>query len=76
MGGDPPPVQFGEAIVSRKPSCGNGDMAHKTACIMHFMNIAIRTGRKIKIDPEKQIVLGDEEANRIAHQPMRGPWHL
>jgi hypothetical protein len=51
-------------------------MAHKTACIMHLMNIAIRTGRKIKFDPIKEVVIGDEEANRLAHQPMRAPWHL
>jgi hypothetical protein len=43
---------------------------------MHLTNIAIRTGRKLRYDPVKEEFIGDEEANRLANQPMRGPWHL
>ena len=43
---------------------------------MHLANIAIRTGRTIKFDPVKELVIGDEEANRLVNQPMRAPWHL
>jgi hypothetical protein len=39
-------------------------------------NIAIRMGRKIRFDPVKDIIVGDEEANRLVHPPMRAPWHL
>ncbi|MDH5383756.1 MAG: hypothetical protein OEY18_03515, partial [Candidatus Aminicenantes bacterium] len=33
-------------------------------------------GRPLRFDPEKQCFVGDEEANRLVHQPMRAPWHL
>ena len=40
------------------------------------MNIAMRCGRKIRFDPVNDQVIGDEEANRLANQPMRAPWRL
>jgi len=43
---------------------------------MHLTNIAIRTGRKLRYDPVKEEIIGDEEANRLVYQPMRAPWHL
>jgi len=37
---------------------------------------AIRTGRTIRYDPVAEQILGDEEANRLAGQPMRAPWRI
>ena len=31
----------------------------------HLANIAIRVGRKIRFDPVKEEIVGDEEANRL-----------
>ena len=74
---DPEPlVDFGEAVKTGKKAGGHAEAAHRTACLMHLANIAIRTGRKIRFDPEKEVVVGDDEANRLAYQPMRAPWHL
>jgi hypothetical protein len=33
-------------------------------------------GRKIRYDPVKEEIIGDEAANRLVYQPMREPWHL
>jgi hypothetical protein len=44
--------------------------------LVHLANCAIRTGRKLTFDPVKQEFVGDDEANRLVHQPMRAPWHL
>ncbi len=74
---DPEPlIGFGEAVKTRKPAGGHAEAAHRTACIMHLANIAIRTGRPIRFDPETEQIVGDDEANRLAHPPMRAPWHL
>jgi hypothetical protein len=27
-------------------------------------------------DPDKEEIIGDEEANRLVHQPMRAPWRV
>jgi myo-inositol 2-dehydrogenase/D-chiro-inositol 1-dehydrogenase len=33
-------------------------------------------GRNLKYDPVKEVIIGDETANRLVTQPMRAPWHL
>ena len=74
---DPEPLRtFAEAVRTRKPAGGNAEAAHRTATIMHLANIAIRVGRKIQFDPVKEVIVGDDEANRLVNQPMRAPWHL
>jgi len=74
---DPDPlIDFAEAIKTRKQPGGNPEAAHRAATILHLANIAIRVGRKIKFDPVKEEIVGDEEANRLINPPMRAPWHL
>jgi len=74
---DPEPMlNFAQAVKTRKQSGGHPEAAHRTVCLMHLSNIAIRTGRKLRYDPVKEQFIGDEEANRLANQPMRAPWHL
>jgi myo-inositol 2-dehydrogenase / D-chiro-inositol 1-dehydrogenase len=74
---DPPPlVNFATAIRARKPPAGHAEAAHRTCTLLHLANIAIRTGRKLKYDPVKEEIIGDEEANRLVYQPMRAPWRI
>ncbi|MFV1968047.1 MAG: Gfo/Idh/MocA family oxidoreductase [Pirellulaceae bacterium] len=74
---DPEPlIHFAEAVKTRKKPGGHAEAAHRTATLMHLANIAIRTGRKIQYDPVAEQIIGDEEANRLAHQPMRAPWRV
>jgi predicted dehydrogenase len=74
---DPEPLlTFAEAVTQRKQAGGNADAAYRTVAILHLTNISIRTGRKIRFDPDKQEIIGDPEAQRVADQPMRAPWHL
>ena len=49
---------------------------HRSCTLVNLANIAIRTGRKLHFDPEKQLFINDEEANRFIDQPMRSPWHV
>ncbi len=74
---DPEPwPSFAEAVRTRKKTGGSAEPAHRAACIIHLANIAIRVGRGIRYDPVNEQILGDDEANRLAYQPMRAPWHL
>ena len=74
---DPEPFPtFPEAVKSRQKPGGHAEAAHRCATLLHLANIAIRTGRKLRYDPVKEQFIGDEEANRLAYQPMRAPWHL
>jgi predicted dehydrogenase len=74
---DPEPLRtFAEAVRTRKPAGGNAEVSHRTATVYHLANIAIRVGRKLRFDPVKEVIVGDEEANRLANQTMRAPWRL
>jgi predicted dehydrogenase len=74
---DPEPLlNFAEAVKQRKLAGGHAEAAHRTVTLLHLANIAIRLGRKLKYDPDKEQFIGDEEANRLVNQPMRAPWHL
>ncbi|MFL2479676.1 MAG: Gfo/Idh/MocA family oxidoreductase [Verrucomicrobiales bacterium] len=74
---DPEPLlTFAEAVKQRKQAGGNPEAAHRAACILHLANLAIRLGRKLQYDPDKEKFVGDEEANRFVNVPMRSPWHL
>jgi myo-inositol 2-dehydrogenase / D-chiro-inositol 1-dehydrogenase len=74
---DPEPmVTWAEAVKTRKQPGGHAEAAHRTSTLLNLANIAIRVGRKIRYDPVKEQVVGDEEANRLVDQPMRAPWHL
>jgi predicted dehydrogenase len=74
---DPDPLlTFAQAVKARQPAGGNAEVAYRTVTILHLANIAIRVGRKIRFDPAREIIVGDEEANRLVSQPMRAPWHL
>jgi hypothetical protein len=74
---DPAPlVSFPEAVKTRQQPGGHAEAAHRTATLMHLANIAIRTGRPIQYDPDKEEIVDDEEANRLVYQPMRAPWRL
>ena len=74
---DPKPwPSFAEAVRTREKTGGCAEPAHRSACILHLANIAIRVGRTIQYDPVKEQIIGDEEANLLVCQPMRAPWHL
>ena len=74
---DPAPLlSFAEAVKQRKQAGGHPEAAHRAACILHLANIAIRLGRKLQYDPEKEQFVGDDEDNRFVNVPMRSPWHL
>ena len=74
---DPPAlIDFHTAIRTRRPSGGNDESSHRSACLLHLSNIAIRTGRRVRFDPVALDFPGDEEANRLADVPLRAPWRL
>jgi predicted dehydrogenase len=74
---DPEPlVSFADAVRTRCRPGGHAEAAHRAAAILHLANIAIRVGRRIRYDPVREQIVGDEEANRLVMPPLRGPWHL
>lgn len=64
----------------RKGRKSNADVAigHDSVALVHLGNIAVRLGRSLQIDPEKEQILGDDEANRLLSRPYRkgGYWAI
>jgi len=75
---DPEPqmVDFHQAVYQRKKFTLNEVNGHRSTTLINLGKIALRLGRKLYFDPEKQEFKNDEAANRLINQPMRSPWHL
>ena len=67
---------FLTAVKSRSAPASNIDSAVQSDFISHLSDIAIRTGRKIKWDPVKETIVGDQAAARMLTRTMRPPWSL
>lgn len=67
---------FIDCIKSGLPTVVPVESACFSDAVSHLSDIAIRTGRKIHWDPEKEVILNDESASRMLSRPMRAPWSL
>lgn len=67
---------FLDCVKTRKDPYFPVDIGHRVSTVCHLGNIAIRLGRKLKWDPDKEIFPGDEAANRMLSRSMRSPWRL
>jgi len=69
-------VDWLDAIRKRsKPIC-DIETGCRSVTVCHLGNIAYKLGRPLKWDPEREVFVGDDDANRMLSRPMRGPWHI
>jgi predicted dehydrogenase len=52
------------------------EFGHRAATVCHLGNIAYRLERPLRWDPEKEEIVGDDEANRQVDRSKREPWRL
>ena len=69
-------ANFFNCIASRKDPIANVETAHRSASIGHLIIIALRSGRKLQWDPEKEIFIGAgaAEASQFIAREMRKPY--
>ena len=67
---------FLDCVKSRKPTITPVDVAHRSAVPGHLGLISMLVGRKIKWDPEKEVIVGDDQAARLLRRDYRAPWKL
>lgn len=67
---------FLKCVKSRKDPYFPVDIGHRVSTICHLANIAIKTGRRLKWDPQAERFENDETANAMLSRPMRAPWTL
>lgn len=73
---DPQPqvTDFVEAVSKRKTFALNESNGHRSCTIVNIGKIALQLGRSLKFDPDKQLFVDDEAANRLIDPPARAPW--
>ena len=67
---------FIDCVKSRKETFVPVEVGHRTASALHIGNIAMKLGRKVNWDPEKEAFIDDDEANALRSRISRDPWKL
>jgi predicted dehydrogenase len=67
---------FLECVKSRNQTICPIETAVRSDTICHLDDIAIRLGRKLRWDPQREQFVNDDQANRMLARPMRSPWRL
>ena len=65
---------FIDCVKTRARTAAPVETAHRSISVAHLGNIAMLTGRKLRWDPVREAILGDEEAARLLGRPKRAPW--
>ena len=63
-------------MKSRKTTLTPAEVAHRSASIGHLCQIALKTRRKIRWNPDTETIVDDAEASRLLGRAPRGPWAL
>lgn len=67
---------FLDCVKSRKPTVTPVETAHRSATPGHLSLISLMLNRAVKWDPEKEVIVGDEEASKLLTRAYRGDWKL
>lgn len=67
---------FLDAVKNRTQNVCPIETAVRTDTLPQLTDIAMRLGRKLDWDPEREIFKNDPDANRMLKRAMRSPWHL
>jgi predicted dehydrogenase len=65
---------FLDCIKSRQQPISDLESGHRVATVCHLVNIALRLGRRIRWDADKEEILGDSEAAKMLVRDYRAPW--
>ena len=69
-------ANFIECIKTRAETVAPVEVGHRSCSACILGGIAMELGRKLKWNPDKELFIGDDDANKMISRPMRGPWRL
>jgi len=67
---------FLDCVRTRRRTVAPVEVAVLSDSITQLSMIAIYTGRKIRWDAQREVIVGDPGASRLVSRAMRPPWHL
>jgi predicted dehydrogenase len=62
---------FFDCVRSRKTPISDFESQHRSATTCHLVNLSIRLGRSLSWDAEKEVFVGDDEANKWLSREQR-----
>lgn len=65
---------FCESIRGNAKLTADALTGHLSTSLCHLGNIATRLGRSLNFDPQKEKIIGDEEANALVRREYRDHW--
>ena len=69
-------TNFLECVRNRNQPIANVEVGHRSATVCHIGTIAIRTGQRLRWNPETERFVDNDAANRHLSREMRAPWRL
>ncbi len=67
---------FLDCVKSRAKTACNQDIMRHSHIACHAAAIAWQLKRKVTFDPQKEVFVGDREAQAMASRAYRAPWHV
>lgn len=67
---------FFECVRTREAPICEAEIGHRSVSVCHLGSIALRTGRKLLWNPERERFVDDADADRYLAREMRAPWRL
>jgi len=67
---------FIECVKTRAETVAPAEVAQRSISIGHLGNIAMKLGRKVHWNPDRERFINDPEADRWLDRPKREPWRL
>jgi predicted dehydrogenase len=67
---------FLDSVRSRTEPIAPVEVGHRSCSVCILGHIAMKTGRKLKWDPQQERFLDDDGANALLQRSPRGPWRV
>ena len=67
-------LNFLDCVKSRQKPNSDMETTHRSVSACLLANIALRTGRKLHWDAQREQCLGDAEADKLLNEERRKPW--
>lgn len=64
---------FIDAVKSRGQTLEDAEVGHRTMTVCHLGHIAVRTGKRLEWDPQRERFTNDEGVNRWVREPFLRP---
>ena len=65
---------FLECVKSRRQPISDLEGGHQTATSCHLANLAMKLGRTLRWDAQKQEIADDRDASKLLTKEYRSPW--